>query len=667
MENLGLLTHSRKHLWSLLTVTWKENKMKSSHPEKSANTWRNRPRSHSQTEKCYQPHLVCCILLCIIFGSLPVIAQPSGGPYGPIRQTYDLPKDARKIYYVAPDGQAKESGQTLAKPTTMEAAIKRVETGDAIVMRGGTYRAGDLQLNQGITIQPYADEQPVLKGTFVAKKWELQRNGLWKTSWSHLFPDKPASWWRREFFGRQTPLHRFNNDMVFVDGRMLQSAGSQEELDENSFFIDYDKRLVFIGIDPTDRLVEITAYNGALTRITGECHGKTSDRKGPVIRGITFTQYAYRAIETEGTNPEGLSDESKHGKEVVGTTLEHCTISFCSRAGAYLRGDNLTLRHCMVSDTSTEGIFILSSSDVLLEKNIFTRNNIEKIAGYYPAAVKIFNQCYRVTCRDNLVIDHPNSSGIWYDVGNVDGRFLNNWVENIGNVERRFSNNRFWPSDNGFFFEISKGAICAGNVFVNCDQGIFLINSSDVKMYNNTLVNSTVCIGHTARTAAGDHFGWHPSTGPDVNERDGHVFVNNLLTGDENYRRPLLVVWQPQSLCERLDKPQVKQLDYNVYVREPDTADKPLLLWSPAPNDACQLVFKSLEGLQKLHPEFSANSRYFADYDGPLFRSPRLGNYQLLQAFPGSEVATTLPSEISKLISRPKTDARFIGAYPPLP
>ncbi|MCJ7730360.1 MAG: hypothetical protein MUO27_10860, partial [Sedimentisphaerales bacterium] len=108
---------------------------------------------------------VGCALLCIIFGSSPVTAQPSGGPYGPIRQTYDLPRGAGKIYYVAPDGQAEESGETLAQPTTLEAAIERVVTGDAIVMRGGTYRTGNLLLNQGITIQPYADEQPVLKGT----------------------------------------------------------------------------------------------------------------------------------------------------------------------------------------------------------------------------------------------------------------------------------------------------------------------------------------------------------------------------------------------------------------------------------------------------------------------------------------------------------------------
>ena len=72
---------------------------------------------------------------------------------------------------------------------------------------------------------------------------------------------------------------------------------------------------------------------------------------------------------------------------------------------------------------------MIGSSDVLLERNIFRRNNVEQLTGYYPAAVKIFNQSRRVTCRDNLVIDNPNSNGIWYDVGNVDGVFVNNWVE----------------------------------------------------------------------------------------------------------------------------------------------------------------------------------------------------------------------------------------------
>ncbi len=604
---------------------------------------------------------------CLFLGLCSIVAaQPSGGPYGPIRQTYKLPTGVGKIYYVAPDGQADQSGESLSKPTTIEAAIERVKTSDAILMRGGTYRTGNLILNQGITIQPYADEQPVLKGTEVATKWENLGNGLWTTKWSHLFPSKPADWWRRNREGKKTPLHRFNNDMVFVDGKFLQSAGWEGEVDENSFYIDYEAGVVYIGVDPTDKLVEITAFDAAIIRTTKDAHGKTSDRKGYTIRGITFTQYAYRALEIEGTEPEGISDESKHGKEVVGTTLEHCTISFCSRVAGYLRGDHTTIRHCRVSDTSTEGIYVIASNDVLLEKNIFMRNNIEDITGYYPAAVKIFNQSYRVTCNDNLVIDHSNSNGIWYDVGNVDGVFTNNWIEGVGRVGKTFPTDQLWPSDNGFFFEISKGAICAGNVFVNCDHGLLVLNASNVQIYQNTFVNSMACIGRNARSAAGDHFGWHPSTGPDVDKRDGHVFANNLLVGNESFNRSLLFVWQPASLCEKLDKPQLKQLDHNVYARGADKTSYPVILWSPASNENCQVGIESLENLRKLYPEFSANSRFYANYDGPLFKGMELGNYQILSAFAGSKLGVRLPAGISKLLGQSKKDGRYVGAYPPI-
>lgn len=615
------------------------------------------------------PHICrVVIFLCMFAGLVPVSAQPSGGPYGPIQQTYQLPKVSGRTYFVAVDGKADQSGESLANPTSLEAAIDRVSSGDAIVMRGGTYRTGNLLLNQGITIQPYADEHPILKGTFVPTEWKNLGNGLWKTAWAHLFPAKPDAWWSRDRFGKETPLYIFNNDMVFVDGKFLQAVGREGEVNENTYYIDYEAGQVYVGADPSTRLVEITAFNSAIRRVMAKCHGKQSDHKGPVIRGITFTQYAYCALEVEGKEPEGISPEADHGKDVVDTTLEDCTITFCSRVAAYLRGDRLTMRRCKVSDTSTEGIYIIGSSDVLLEKNIFSRNNIEKITGYYPAAVKIFNQSYRVTCQDNLVIDLPYSNGIWYDVGNVDGRFLNNWIEGVGDVKRKFNNKAPYPSQNGFFFEISKGAICAGNVFVNCDQGIFVLNSSNVQLYQNTLVNSTVCIGRNARTAANDRmFGWHSSTGPDVDQRGGHVFMNNLLTGDANYRRPLLFVYQPDSLCQQLPASQLKQFDHNVYVEAMQKPPSPMILWSPAPGAECQLGFESVSDLQKLFPQFAASSVSISGYEGPLFRSAVLGNYQLAPTAPGAKSAIALPAEVKKLLGTQKKEAPYIGAYPQMP
>jgi parallel beta-helix repeat protein len=239
-------------------------------------------------------------------------------------------------------------------------------------------------------------------------------------------------------------------------------------------------------------------------------------------------------------------------------------------------------------------------------------------------------------------------------------------VQDFGNINRPYSKKHLWPCDAGFFFEISKGAICAGNIFVNCDHGIWVLNSSNVYITRNTLINSTVCIGRTDRVAEGDVFGWHADTGPRVDERDGHIFINNLHTANETFRRPLLNIWQPADLCKRLSKPIVKQLDYNIYVNSSDIPLDPLIMWSPVKNDDCQLLFKSIKDLQKLHSKFSGHSQYYAEYFGPLFKSRELGNYQLLKSFPGSTKAARLPDTILEILGKSKKDIQYAGAYPPV-
>ena len=588
----------------------------------------------------HMKHFLCATFF--FFALLTAPAQPSGGPYGPRQISYEIPKDAAHVYFVAPDGASNAAGSTLEQPTTLDSAIERVVTGDAIILRGGVYRTGGLKLNQGIVMQPYAGEHPVLKGTQVATNWEALRDNVWRTPWAHLFPQKPADWWRREREGMRTPLHRFNNDMVFIDDRALQSEGWEGASDTNTYSVDYDHGYVFLGQNPSNHVVEITVFDSALLRTTGEVHGKKSDGKGPIIRGLTFTQYAYRALEVEGREPEGVADPATYGKDVVGTTLEDVTITHCSRVAGYFRGDHTVFRNCLISDTSTEGIFLIASSDCLLEKNIFRRNNVEHITGYYPSAVKIFNQTWRVVCRDNLVLDQPESNGIWYDVGNHDGVFINNRVE--GCVD-------------GFFFEISKGAVCAGNVFINCDHGIRVLNSTNVACYHNTLFDTVASFERTERSAVADHFGWHPSTGPGVDQREGHIFVGNLLVADENFHKPLLQFGQARILCGKLTRPEVARLDGNVYVRGGNNGDRSLIVWSPAEGEDCTVEFKSPAELNRVHPEFEAHSRSLEDYAGSVFKSPELEDFALANDSAG-EVTDTLPASVQQLLGWPERNSR---------
>jgi len=592
-------------------------------------------------------HRLFCLVapLVISLVAIPLLrAQPSGGPYGPQPQRYDVPAGARSVIHVAPDAAPEGTGASLDTPTSIESAIARAVTGDVLVLRGGVYRTGSLFLNQGITIQPHADEQPVLKGTRVAGEWEALRGGVWRTRWTTLFPQKPADWWRRHREGMRTPLHRFNNDMVFVDGRSLLSAGWEGELDADTFYIDYEGGWVYLGADPTGKLVEITAHDGALTRTTGEVHGRKSDKKGYHLRGLTFTQYAYRALEVEGLEPEGPADESAFGKDVVGTTLEHVTITHCSRVAGYFRGDRTVFRNCLISDTSTEGLYLISSSDSLFERNIIARNNVEKITGYYPSAVKIFNQTHRVVCRDNLVIDQADSNGIWYDVGNNDGVFLNNWIQDC---------------QDGFFFEISQRAICAGNVFVNCDKGIRSLNAAAVHAYHNTFINAQAAFERTERSAVGDHFGWHPATGPDVDKRDGHIFVGNLVAADASYAKPLLLLGQTKPLLATLTTPQMARLEGNVYVRASSTT--PLVSWAPVDTSTLERTFATLDELRTAYPKVEAGSRTLTAGLGTVFRSPTLSRLELIEPM---TIEAKTPADVLKLLGWTEADARTPGAYP---
>jgi len=579
------------------------------------------------------------------------VAQPSGGPYGPLPQSYAIPANAAHVIYAAPDGSADAAGSSADAPTTIEAAIARAVTGDAVILRGGTYRTGDLAFNQGITLQPYLDEKPVLCGTEVATGWEAFGTELWRLRWTKLFPSAPADWWRSWRHARHTPLWMFNNDMVFADGRQLHAVGWEGAVDQNSFYIDYKNQYVYLSFNPEGHSIEITAHDGAMIRTIKEVHGKKPDRIGPVIRGITFTRYAYRALEVEGNEPVGPADPATFGKDVTGTVLENDRITFCSRVAAYLRGDNLVVRHCLVSDTVTEGIYVIGSANVLLEKNLFRRNNMEGMEGYFPAAVKIFNQCHDAVCRDNLVIENPNSNGIWYDVGNVNGVFVNNRID---------------TAIDGFFFEISKGATVAGNVFSNCEHGIRALNSCDVHAWQNTLVNCPASFERTSRNARSDHFGWHPSTGPDVGERHGHMFVNNLIVVDGGFKGPLLNISQEDVLTGTLTDAPLSAVDYNVYVRQGPSTE-PIASWCPARSNGGNVAYASVKDLGREDPALSVHDLELPGYDGQVFQSAELGNFLLLPGFPGVHAAGPLDPKVRALLGWDATREGVPGACPAMP
>jgi hypothetical protein len=157
-----------------------------------------------------------------------------------------------------------------------------------------------------------------------------------------------------------------------------------------------------------------------------------------------------------------------------------------------------------------------------------------------------------------------------------------------------------------------------------------------------------------------------------VDQREGHVFVNNLMVASEAYRGPLVRFEQPASLCAKLPRPMAKEINGNVYVRAsvagvtPGTTAEapPLIVWSPTGTGSCVSRLGSLEEFRKLAPAFEVSGRQLDATPRSVFKGPDVGRYELLHALPGTAGGELLPADVRKLLGWSEEESRTPGAYP---
>ena len=138
-----------------------------------------------------------------------------------------------------------------------------------------------------------------------------------------------------------------------------------------------------------------------------------------------------------------------------------------------------------------------------------------------------------------------------------------------------------------------------------------------------------------------------------------YLFGRSLLTN-----KPLLFIWQPDTLYKMQFKPQIENLDGNVFIRNQTIDTIPTIYWSRATIIDSQVAFISIDKIKKIYPEFSVNNRYAENVI--LFKSCELGYYQQLPNSDVNKTAIQLPAEVQKLLNISGKDIKYVGAYPPL-
>jgi hypothetical protein len=186
-----------------------------------------------------------------------------------------------------------------------------------------------------------------------------------------------------------------------------------------------------------------------------------------------------------------------------------------------------------------------------------------------------------------------------------------------------------------------------------------------VHAYNNTFYNARVAFDRNDRVAAGDVFDWHTTTGPGLDERQGQIFLHNVMAASDSFRGPLLEFGQwPSSLCDKLKNAQATEVDGNVYLRDAASATEPLIVYAPSQGENCASRLGSLDDFRKLEPAFEKNGVEIDRSPRSILKGPDLGHFELQHPLPNAPAMNFLPPEVRTLLGWSEAEAKTPGAFP---
>ena len=217
------------------------------------------------------------LLSSLLSSSTPTGTYSTGGAVD-IRDTnYPIPAGA---YFVAPKGSDSNMGKETTPWRTIAKAVAAAPSGSTIVIHGGTYREGSINLGgKKLTLQPYPHEKVWLNGSLVVSNWVIDGT-VWRSDgWLPQFAlDTPS-----QAIHPNYPMASYR-DMVFTNGKSLRQVASLSQVSAGTFYVDYTHHQLYIGDNPTGKTVEASAQAIALNIAYGA--------DGTVVRGLGFEYYA---------------------------------------------------------------------------------------------------------------------------------------------------------------------------------------------------------------------------------------------------------------------------------------------------------------------------------------------------------------------------------------
>jgi parallel beta-helix repeat protein len=450
--------------------------------------------------------------------------------------SYPVPSNA---VFATAAGTTAGSG-TLASPYgSAQTAIDKAPAGATVVLRAGTYHES-LFIPRGkkIILQSYPQEAVWLDGSSPVAGWQ-QSGSTWSVSnWNYNFDhrvsfsagsDETSSWVDSKY-----PMAGYP-DQVWINGTELSQVGSAAQVTAGKFFVDTTNHKLIIGSDPTGRTVEASTLTQAL-KIWGV---------GSVVRGLGVRRYATTVSEFGAVSPQMDS-----------VTLENLVITDNATIGIFFWANGHTFRNLTVSDNGLLGIGGNNAQNFVLEGSRISGNNTERFKREpVSGGVKLTNSS-NVAIKRN-VIENNLTNGLWFDVSMYNSQIIGNTIKGNG--------------ANGFELELSAKAVVADNyISGNGETGIWIFDSGEVDIWNNTLVANARSLSFWSD----DRRGKGPSTTIPWITRNVAVHNNVVAFGTDFC--PVLT----QDLLNQANGNTFVALDANVYQRPSTSSPSRWACWA---------------------------------------------------------------------------------------
>jgi parallel beta-helix repeat protein len=401
-------------------------------------------------------------------------------------------------------------------------------------------------------------------------------------------------------------------DAVWIDGVELTQVGSEAAVTTGKFYVDETNKRLVIGSDPTGKTVEASKLAKAIQ----------NQGAGSTLRGFGVKRYAAH-----------LALYGAISNEVNDCTYENLVIQDNATLGIGGWGDRATYRNLTVTGNGLLGIAADQAPGLLITKSVVKGNNDQKFKQEPVSGGIKTSNTDGAEFSDNL-IEGNNTIGLWLDVSMRNFKIMRNKI--TGNSE-------------GLEVELSGHGIIADNYIVrNNKAGLFLFDTNDVKVWNNTFEANSRSLQflqderRNTNTATKDYVPWVMSN---IELR------NNVVTYGAN-TCPILT----QDLTNTWYGNQFGiSSEGNVFYRASATSPSKFACW--ANGSAGTTSFTNLAGWQSNTSNDMASKYYegtsIVTSTGALTSTVQSGT---------TSVPRSLPTDVASAIGKPAGD-KSLGAY----